>query len=151
PLPPAARRVIDRSMADKSAILRPMRPKNLAQDVDIVVDIFNDAWSDNWGFVPFTQAEIANMAKSLKMIIDPNLVWIAQIKGGRRPMALALPNLNEAIAALGGRLLPFGLVKLLWRLKRGRFDTARLPLLGVRRRLRGSVTGGALALRLIEA
>jgi GNAT superfamily N-acetyltransferase len=105
----------------------------------------------NWGFVPLAEAEIAHVAASLRPLIEEELVWFAEVDGAPAAMAVLLPNLNEVIADLGGRLLPFGWAKLLWRLKARRPATARVPLMGVRKAHNGSALGGALALAVIDA
>jgi len=113
--------------------------------------IFNDAWSENWNFIPFEEAEIAHMAKSLKPIIEPGYVAIAELGGKPEAMAVALPNINEAIADLNGRLLPFGWAKLLWRLKVRHPISARIALMGVAKRHQGTPLGAALAFSVIDA
>jgi hypothetical protein len=114
------------------------------------MEIFNDAWSDNWGFVPMSQAELRHMAKALKPIVRPQSVAIAELDGKPVAMAIGLPNVNEVIADLDGRLLPFGWMKLLWRLKVKTPKTARVPLMGVRKAYHGSLLGAALAIAVIE-
>jgi hypothetical protein len=114
-----------------------------------MVDIYNDAWSDNWGFVPLTEVEADEMAKRMKMLLDDRLVWFAEVNGEAVAFIVMLPNVNEAIRDLGGKLLPFGWAKLLWRLKSHRVKSARVPLFGVRRRLAGTLIGSALPLQLI--
>src|SRR3546814_15767467 len=111
------------------------------------MDIFNDAWSDNWGFVPMSQAELRHMAKALNPIVRPQSVAIAELDGRPVAMAMGLPNVNEAIADLDGRLLPFGLAKLLWRLKLRTPKTARVQLVGVRKASPGPLLGAARAER----
>jgi hypothetical protein len=91
------------------------------------------------------------MAKNLKPLVAPEHVAIASVDGEPAAMAVTLPNVNEAIADLDGRLLPFGWAKLLWRLKVGRLKSARLPLMGVRRKYQDSPLGAALALGVVEA
>jgi hypothetical protein len=103
-----------------------------------VVDVFNDSWSENWGFVPFSERELAKMAEELRMIVIPELTYIAEIDGEAAAFALALPNLNELIKDLEGKLFPIGLAKLLYRLKIKGAKTARLPLLGVRKKHRAT-------------
>ena len=139
--------------AARNAALKPRRldKTNYEADLDIILDIFNDAWSDNWGFVPFTPAEIRHVAKSMKPLIRERLVSIIEIDGVPAAMAVSLPNLNEAIADLDGSLLPFGWAKLLWRLKIGRMRSARVLLMGVRRRYHNSVLGTALAFTAVGA
>jgi GNAT superfamily N-acetyltransferase len=98
-----------------------------------------------------TQAEIADIAGILKLLLKPQDVAIAEHQGEAAAFALIFPNINEAIADLGGRLAPFGWAKLLWRLKVKGTRTARMPLMGVRRAFQGSPLGAALALSVIEA
>ena len=110
--------------------------KHLERDIRIVMDIFNDAWSDNWGFVPLTESELRQMAKDMKLILNPKMTFITEIDGEPAAVALALPNLNEAIRDLGGKLRPVGLAKMLWRLKFRGPETARLMILGIKKQYR---------------
>lgn len=130
---------------------RPLRRAEFNHDMEILRDIFNDAWSDNWGFVPFTQSEFAHLGRALKFLITDECVQIVELDGEPVAMMVWLPNVNEALRDLNGRLLPHGWLKLLWRLK-VRFPRAvRVLLLGVRRRLQGGPLGAALPFMLIEA
>jgi hypothetical protein len=147
-LPTAARRLID-TRRPPTMTVRHLDTKRYREEFDTVTDIFNDAWSMNWGFIPFTQAEIAHMAKSLKPLIDPNCVAIVEMNGEAIGFGIALPNLNEAIADFNGRLLPFNWAKLLWRLKRGT-RTARVPLMGIRRSFSGGLIGGFAPFLIID-
>ena len=119
--------------------------KNLDADVALLVDIFNDAWSDNWGFVPFTRNEVKKMASDFKLLLVPEITCIVSIDGEPAAVALAIPNLNEMIADAGGKLFPTGLVKLLYRLKVRGPRTARLILLGIRKKWRYSHKYAALS------
>jgi hypothetical protein len=115
---------------------RPVDMKNLENEVRIVMDIFNDAWMDNWGFVPLSEAELRKLAADMKLFLVPELTRLVSIDGEPAAFAIVLPNLNEAMRDLGGKLFPFGLPKLLWRLKVEKPKTARLALLGIRRKYR---------------
>jgi hypothetical protein len=110
--------------------------KDLARDVELLVDIYNDAWSDNWGYVPFTRNEIRKMASDFKLFIMPEITCIVSIDGEPAAVALALPNLNEIVGDMHGKLFPFGFAKLLWRLKVRGPKSARLILLGIRKKWR---------------
>ncbi len=110
--------------------------RHFETEVRTILDLYNDAWSENWGFVPATEAEAERMAHDLRLIIDPQIVPFVEIDGEVAGVALALPNLNEAIHDLNGRLFPFGLIKLLWRLKVRRPKSGRLLLLGIRKEFR---------------
>ena len=110
---------------------------NLDKDIATCVDIFNDAWADNWGSVPITIAEGVKMAKDLKLVIVPELTSLVFIDGEPAAFAIALPNVNEMIKDMGGKLFPFNFVKLLYRLKVEGPKSARVALLGVRKKYRG--------------
>ena len=114
---------------------------NLHRDVEIIIDIFNDAWSDNWGYVPLTAAEVAQIAEEFRLIADPDLCMIAEYEGEPAAMALALPNINEAFRDLDGKLFPLGWAKLLYRLKVKPVRSFRLILLGIREKFRGTNLG----------
>jgi len=93
--------------------------KDFKNEVAIIREVYNDAWSKNWGFVPMTEQEFDHMAKDLKQIVDPRVLLIAEqtIEGKKpRPVGflLAVPDLNRALKRINGRLLPLGLLKLLW-------------------------------------
>ncbi len=115
-------------------VLRPLDMRRYDAEVDALTDILNDAWSDNWGFTPVTEAETRQLAIALKPVIDPRLTWFAEIDGDVAGFVVFLPNVNAAIADLKGRLLPFGWAQLLWRLKVRRVKSIRVPLMGVKRR-----------------
>ncbi len=110
--------------------------KNLEGDVRTIMDIYNDAWSENWGFVPLTEKELAKMASDMKLILMPKLAYITEIDGEAAAVALALPNINAMIGDLNGSLFPTGIAKLLYRLKIKGPDEARLIILGIRKKYR---------------
>lgn len=139
----------EKAMADVDAMpevkLRHVDKGNVERDVRIIMDVFNDAWSDNWGFVALTEAELTKMASELKPILMPELTYIAEIDGSPAAVALALPNVNELIGDLHGKLFPLGLPKLLYRLKVKGPKSARLIILGIRKKYRGVKKYGALS------
>lgn len=110
--------------------------KNIDQDVELLVEFFNETWSDNWGFVPFTRSEVKKMAADFRLLLMPDITCIVNIDGEPAAMALALPNLNDLVGDMDGKLLPLGLPKLLWRLKVQGPKSARLILLGIRKKWR---------------
>lgn len=122
--------------------IRNIDMKNIDRDVRIIMDIFNEAWSKNWGFVPMTEAELDKMAQEFKLIVDPELCMIAEVDGHPAAMTVALPNINEAFQDLEGKLLPGGWAKLLYRLKVKNPKTFRCVLLGIRKKYRGIAMGG---------
>ncbi len=152
PLAPAMERIIERAQEKQKFHFRNIRMdgKNFKSEVALLLDIVNDAWSDNWGFVAMTQAEVDDMASMFKILLRPDSVVIAEYDGQPVAFELTLPNINEAIRDLGGRLLPFGIIKLLWRLKVAGVGTVRMPLMGVRRKWQNTPIGAALALSMIQ-
>lgn len=128
---------------------RTLRRKRFREEMNIVRKIYNDAWSDNWGFVPFTDKEFEHLGSDLKLLLNDHLVRIAEIDGQPAAFMVMLPNLNEAIGDLDGRLWPLGWLRLLWRLKARTPRSARVPLMGVLKRYQGSLLGAALAYRVI--
>lgn len=119
--------------------------KSLDADLRIIMDVYNDAWSDNWAFVKSTERELSKMAADLKLIAIPELSYITEIDGEPAAVALALPNLNELIADMKGKLGPLGLPKLMWRLKVVGPHTARLIILGIRKKFRNQRKYAALS------
>ena len=148
-MPAAAKRIAERKK-DRIHIRR-LQKSSFKTELEIIRDIFNDAWSQNWHFVPFTNAEFEHMGKDLKMLAHEELVKIAEVDGKPAAFIVVLPNVNEVIRDLNGRLLPFGWLKMLWRLKVKYPKTARIPLMGVRRRYHDSLMGAALAFGVIAA
>ena len=131
--------------------LRKVDRKNTASELEILRDIFNDAWSHNWGFVPFSKEEFGAVGKELMMITPPDFTWIAETDGKPAAFMVLLPNLNEVIADLNGRLFPFGWARILWRLKVRSPKTARIALMGVRQEYQHTRMGPALAFLTIQA
>ncbi|MEM9188228.1 MAG: hypothetical protein AAGF12_03590 [Myxococcota bacterium] len=128
--------------------LRSVRRADMESELRIIMDIFNDAWRHNWGFVPATEAELKKTAQDMKLILDEDLAFIAEVEDRPVGMCIALPNVNEAARDLGGKLFPLGLPKLFWRLKVRGPKTARLILLGIREELRGVKRYGGLSMAM---
>ena len=108
------------------------------------------AWSENWGFVPLTPAEVAHVGKKLKPIVYEDMIRIAELDGEPVAFMIALPDLNEAIKPLNGKLLPFGWAKLLLWLRKPQVRTMRVPLMGVLKELQASRLASQLAFMMIE-
>lgn len=130
--------------------IREVDKSKFDSEAAIILNLLNDAWSDNWGYVPLTEAEIAYAGKKLKPIIYEDLVRIAEVDGKPAAFMITIPDVNEMIADLDGRLFPFGWAKLLWRLRTPRTRRVRVPLMGVTKKLQGSRIAGQLAFMLIE-
>ena len=131
--------------------IRPLRRSRVQEDLRIIRDVFNDAWAENWNFVPFTSAEFDDIGSMLSRIVPAEFIQIAEVDGAAAGMLVLVPNVNEAIRDLGGRLLPFGWSRLLWRLKRRGLQSARVPLLGIRQEYQRTALGMTLVTLLIDA
>jgi len=137
-------------LADRVKV-RSANMKMFDAEVRTVVNIFNDAWSDNWGFVPFTQAEIDHASKAFGPVIVPELCLFVEVDDEAVAFIVALANLNEAIEGFNGSLNPLNLAKLLWRLKVTGTDSMRVPLMGVKKKFRNHpLMGAGLAMMAID-
>ena len=148
--PLASKRMLDRAMQESGVTGRTLDTKRFNEEVRTVIDIFNDAWANNWGMVPFTEKEMAAAAKGLKDLIDPKMVVIAEQGGEAAGMMICLPNLLEAARDIDGKLFPFGFAKLLYRLKTNKPKSGRIPLMGIRRKHHGTVLGATLLPMMFE-
>ncbi len=130
--------------------VRPIVKARFVQEAEICIDILNDAWSHNWGFVPFTHDEIRYGAKKLKSLALENASMIAELDG--RPVAfmLSMPDVNAVIKSMDGRLFPFNWVRLLRWLRNPGTADFRVPLMGVRREFQNSRLASQLAFMMIE-
>jgi hypothetical protein len=124
--------------------------RRFQRDAAIIIGILNEAWSKNWGFVPFTEAEKAYAAKKLAPLIIEDANMIAELDGEPVAFMLALPDVNAVIKPMNGRLLPFNWIKLLWWLRRMRPVDFRVPLMGVVQKLQSSRLASQLAFMMIE-
>jgi hypothetical protein len=131
--------------------LRVLNRSRFSDEMELLRDIFNDAWSNNWGFVPFTREEFAELGTSLRMLVPDEAIAIAEVDGTPAAFMVGLPNLNEIFSELDGKLLPFGWVRLISRLRSRSVHTARIPLMGVRKQFQSSPLGAALAFLVIDA
>lgn len=130
--------------------IRKVDKRRFDEEAAVILNLLNDAWSANWGFVPLTESEIAYAGKKLKPIIYEELVRIAEYDGEPVAFMITLPDINELTKDLDGKLLPFGWAKLLWRLRKPRTRRARVPLMGVAKTLHGTRLATQLAFMLIE-
>jgi hypothetical protein len=149
PAPPRVQKAWDMINSLPEVRFRSVRPRRLKKEVHDILDVFNAAWPHTWGFVPATDAEAKKMAADLQLILDKELAFFAEIDGQPVAICLCLPNLNEAIFDLNGKLSPMNIGKLLWRLKIRRPKSTRMMLLGIRTELRGKKRYAPLALAVI--
>lgn len=150
PMPERMKALLEKAKSSGDIDIRPLNKKKLAAELEIIRDIFNDAWSENWGFVPWTDREVEAIGKNLRFLVKERYVAIASYRGEPVAMAVTLPNINEEIADLNGRLFPFNWAKLVWRLTARPPNSARLPLMGVRKKYQTGRIGALLALGVIE-
>ncbi len=148
--PKIVNRIIQSGERNESIVIRRVDKSRFAQEAAIILGILNDAWSDNWGFVPLTQPEIDDVGKKLKPIVYEDLIRIAEIDGEPVAFMITLPDLNEPLKPLNGHLFPFGWLKLLMWLRRPKARTMRVPLMGVVKKLQSSRVAGQLAFMMIE-
>lgn len=143
------RRVSGKIMKKYNIRLRNMEIKNLREEIKIIKDIYNDAWSRNWGFVPFTDAEIDNLADDLKPVADQDLLFFGYKDDKPIAFSLTLPNVNEILRNIpNGRLFPFGLFKLLFGMKK--IKSVRVLVLGVKKEFQYIGLGSIFYLKSIE-
>jgi hypothetical protein len=140
-------RIADRTLALPNVKVRQMDLSQFRREVGIVRDIYNEAWSKNWNFTPFTADELEIIATEYKMFVDTSIALVAEVDGKPAAMCFAIPDVNEMVKDFDGELMrrPWNLARLLWRLKFRRPHHARLLLLGVREEFRASHRYGTLA------
>ena len=150
PFPPLVRRIVESGEKNPRIRIRNINKKKFDEEAALILSILNEAWSENWGFIPLTDAEIAFAGKKLKPIVLEDMVLVAEYDGEPVAFMMTLPDVNEFLADLKGELFPFGVVKLLWRLKKMRPKGGRVPLMGVVKKLHASRLASQLAFMMIE-
>lgn len=139
-------RGVERLQRSEEVEIRSLDKRRFRDEVGRIQQVYNSAWNRNWGFVPMTDAEFENLAAELRPVVEPTLCLIAEVRGEPVGFALALPDFNQALRHIDGRLFPFGLLKLLW--YRRKIDTARIITLGLKPDYRRMGLDAALYLRL---
>lgn len=150
PFPHRIRRMLQRTERDTTIQLRNVDRKHFGQELNRLLELFNESWADNWGYIPFTEPEVEHLARTIRPLIGNDSILIAEVDGQAAGFMVTLPNLNELIRDLNGRLIPFNWLRLLWRLNFARCTTARVPLMGIRKKFQRSRTGAAIALSMID-
>ncbi|MFN4135609.1 MAG: N-acetyltransferase [Novosphingobium sp.] len=148
--PPLIQRIVQSGEKNAKIRIRKVDKAKFEAEAALILDILNDAWSDNWGFVPFSDAEILHAGKKFKPIVREDLIMIAEYEGEPVAFMMTLPDLNEVLKPMGGSLFPFNWAKLLLWLRKPRVRTMRVPLMGVRKRLQASRLASQLAFMMIE-
>lgn len=148
--PEIVNRIVAAGERNSHIRIRPVDLANFEQEATLILDILNEAWSDNWGYVPLTPAEVAYVGKKLKPIVIDHQVLIAEYDGEPVAFLISIPDINEMTRDLNGRLFPFGWAKLLWRLRKSQAQWFRVPLMGVRHKFQATRTASLLAFMMIE-
>ena len=148
--PPIVQRIVAAGEKNPRIKIRPVEIKHFAREAAIVIDILNDAWSDNWGFVPFTAREAEYGGKKMTPLIREDLNMVAEFDGEPVAFMLTWSNANEPIKEIGGKLLPFGWIKMLMWLRNPQCNTMRVPLMGVKKEYQNSRLASQLAFMMIE-
>ncbi|MBY0475794.1 MAG: N-acetyltransferase [Nitrosomonas sp.] len=131
--------------------IRTIQRNKFDEEMETLRDIFNDAWSENWGFIPFTQEEFAELGSSLRLLVSDEFIQIAEVNGKPAAFMVGLPNLNEVLAKLNGSLFPFGWLKIIKSIRNHEIRSGRIPLMGVRKQFHNTPIGLALACLVIDA
>ena len=148
--PPIVQRVVKSGTRNDRIHIRPIDKKRWDEDVRTVLHILNDAWSDNWGFVPFTPEEISYAGKKLKPVIHSQINYIAELDGKPVAFMMTLPDVHDVYKRINGKLLPFGWVHMLRWLRKPTGSGMRVPLMGVLKELHNSRIASQLAFMMIE-
>jgi len=148
--PPLIQRILQSGERNGRIAIRKVDKSRFNEEAVLILGLLNDAWSDNWGFVPLTDAEIAYAGRKLKSIVFEDLIRVAEFEGEPVAFMITLPNLNEVLKSLNGSLFPFGWAKLLWWLRAPKVKTARVPLMGVVKRHQASRLASQMAFLMIE-
>lgn len=122
-------KVVERIKVRSNVTFRTINKTDLKNEVERVKQVYNNAWEKNWGFVPLTDHEIEHIANELKQIIDPDIVFFAEADGKPVGFSLSVPNINQALQKINGRLFPFGIFKLLHHAKK--IDRIRVIIMGI--------------------
>jgi hypothetical protein len=145
---PSIHAAAEKALHDEGITIRNMRKRDMAAEVRRFMDVYNEAWGDNWGFVPITDAEVEFQAKNLKQVLDEEWTFMAEKDGEVVGAALTLPDINQVMAKLNGRLLPFGWAKFL--LGKRKIDRLRVFALGVKHDYRHTGVAAGLYLEHIK-
>lgn len=149
--PPIVRRIVQSGERNPRIRMRNAAKSRFRDEVRIILEILNDAWSDNWGFVPFTDREIDYAAKKLKPLVHPDLIKITELDGDPVAFLLTFPDINGVLTDIGGKLLPFGWIKMLRWLRKPTGAAMRVPLMGVLKEHHNTRLASQLAFMMIEA
>ncbi len=148
--PPLVDRIVAAGEKNARIRIRRVDKKRFDAEAKLIMGILNDAWSDNWGFVPLTDSEIAYVGKKLKDVVFEDLIRVAEVDGEAVAFMIVLPDINQLLIDMDGSLLPFNWAKLLWWLRKPQSRRLRVPLMGVVKKLQNSRMASTLAFMMIE-
>ena len=148
--PPLVNRIVAAGEKNERIRIRRVDKRKFDAEAQLIMGILNDAWSDNWGFVPLTDSEIAYVGKKLKDIVFEDLIRVAEVDGKAVAFMIVLPDLNELLIGMDGSLFPFNWARLLWWLRKPKSKRLRVPLMGVVKKLQNSRMASTLAFMMIE-
>jgi hypothetical protein len=150
PFPDGINRIV--AAGDRNGRIRLRKPdmSNLGQEIELVVDIINDSWADNWGYVPFTDREKKYAAKKMTPLIRADMVRFCEYEGETAGFMWTVPDLNTVIRKLNGRLFPFGFLKILWALRKNQWPQVRVPLMGIKKKFQSGRQGGLMVMMMVE-
>ena len=151
PFPKLIQRIVKSGHANPAIRIRKVDKKHYDQEAALIIRILNDAWSKNWGFVPFTEAEIAYAGKKMRPLVREELIRIAEVDGEPAAFMMTLPDMNEVIGRIKGKLFPFGWIRMLRFIRKPAVTTMRVPLMGVVKKHRNTRLASQLAFMLIES
>ncbi len=153
PFPPLIQRIVQSGEKNPRITVRKVDKSRFMHEAHLILDILNDAWSDNWGFVPITESEIAYTGKKLKPLVREDLIMIAELDGEPVAFMMTLPDFNKELLRINnrnGKPSPLGWLKLLRWIWKPKNADMRVPLMGVRKHLQASRMASQLAFMMIE-
>ncbi len=143
-------RIVAAGDRNSKITLRPLDMKNLAAEVELGLDILNEAWSSNWGYIPFTEREKKYAAKKMAPLVRSDMVRFCEYEGETVGFMWTVPDLNPVIQKLNGTLFPFNFLRLLYALRKNHFPQVRVPLMGIRKKFQSGRQGGLMVMMMIE-
>ncbi|AEI38554.1 GNAT family N-acetyltransferase [Zymomonas mobilis] len=150
PFPPLIQKIVASGEKNARIKIRKVNKNNFMKEARLLMDILNDAWSKNWGYVPLTDKEIEHARHNLEPIVFEDLIMVAEVDGEPAAFMMTLPDVNEKLAEFKGKLFPFNWIKMLWWLRKPRVRTMRVPLMGVRKKFQTSRIASQVAFMMIE-
>lgn len=150
PYPARIERIMRAASRDTKIQLRNVDKGNLEKELRLLLELFNESWSENWGHVPMTHAEVDDLAMLVRRLFSTDAVVLAEVDGECAGFIVVIPNLNELTADFGGKLFPINWIKMLYRIKRERCTSVRVPLMGISRKYQSTRTGAAIAFSMID-